>query len=153
MDIGQLLFSFQGRINRKTYWLAILPFAVSYAVADLMTASANRSFVGLGYFIMVVLILPSLAVQTKRWHDRNKSGWWNLISLIPVVGPIWAIIELGFLKGIDAGNSYGLPQAARPSYNYGAQINDLPDTYISDPRRESEPVASGSSISNSWRGQ
>jgi len=48
-----------------------------------------------------------LAVYTKRWHDRNKSGWWSLILLIPIVGPIWMLVELGFLRGTEGTNNYG----------------------------------------------
>ena len=46
-------------------------------------------------------------MQVKRWHDRGKSGWWVLIALIPLVGPIWAIIETGFLPGTSGPNEYG----------------------------------------------
>lgn len=153
MSIGHLFLSIQGRINRKTYWLAILPLSIGYVVADVMTESVDKSIAGPGYLIMVILIWPSLAVQTKRWHDRDKSGWWNLISFIPIVGTIWAFIELGFLQGTPERNIYGLPPAARPAYSYGARINDLQDAYFADPLGKSEPVASGSSVSNSWRGQ
>jgi len=151
MSIGHVLFSIQGRINRKTYWLAILPLAVSYAVTDMMTESADESIVVLAHIIMVILIWPSLAVQTKRWHDRDKSGWWNLISLIPIVGSIWAFIELGFLQGTSARNSYGLPPGARPVCGYGARINDVEDAYIAGPLGESGPVTSSGPFSNSWR--
>ena len=50
---------------------------------------------------------PSVAVQAKRWHDRNKSAWWIAIGLIPVVGPVWAFIENGFLPGDAGENRYG----------------------------------------------
>ena len=53
----------------------------------------------------------SLAIQVKRWHDRNKSGWWVLIGLIPLIGGIWALIETGFLAGDDGENRFGWPSA------------------------------------------
>ncbi|TGR16409.1 DUF805 domain-containing protein, partial [Mesorhizobium sp. M8A.F.Ca.ET.197.01.1.1] len=43
----------------------------------------------------------------KRWHDRNKSGWWTLIGLIPIIGGIWLLIELGILEGTRGANQYG----------------------------------------------
>ena len=49
----------------------------------------------------------SLAVGVKRWHDRNKSGWWMLIILVPVIGSLWYLIECGFLKGTTGPNTYG----------------------------------------------
>ena len=60
------------------------------------------------YLVFGVLITwVSLALQSKRWHDLNKSAWWILIILIPIVGPLWALIELGFLKGAPGRNRFG----------------------------------------------
>jgi uncharacterized membrane protein YhaH (DUF805 family) len=53
------------------------------------------------------------AVMAKRCHDRGKSGWMSLIMLIPLAGPIWALIDLGILAGQDGPNEYGPdPRAA-----------------------------------------
>ncbi len=49
----------------------------------------------------------TIAINVKRWHDRNKSGWWMLIYIIPMIGPLWFFIELGFLPGTDAANRFG----------------------------------------------
>jgi len=152
MDIAQMYLSIRGRISRKPYWLAILPLIVGYAVADVMTESTDEAIAGLGYLIMIILIWPSLAVQIKRWHDRDKSGWWQLISLIPIVGPLWAFIELGFLKGTSGANRYDLPAGTRPSYEYPARISDAKDGYIGDPLRRAPTVTDGGSVKNAWRG-
>ena len=56
--------------------------------------------------LMCLVGYPLLAIHAKRWHDRNKSLWWQLISLIPIIGPIWVSIELGFLKGTKGINRY-----------------------------------------------
>ena len=59
-------------------------------------------------FVMNVLVLwPAIATSVKRWHDRDKSGWWTLINLIPVVGIIWVIVENGFLRGTVGPNRFG----------------------------------------------
>ncbi|MBV7329929.1 DUF805 domain-containing protein [Chloroflexi bacterium TSY] len=50
---------------------------------------------------------PNLAVSAKRWHDRDKSGWWSLIVLIPIIGVIWMLIEVGFLEGTNGPNRFG----------------------------------------------
>jgi uncharacterized membrane protein YhaH (DUF805 family) len=55
----------------------------------------------------LILLYPSLALYAKRWHDRGKSGWWTLIGLIPVIGGIWILIELGILRGTNGPNQYG----------------------------------------------
>jgi uncharacterized membrane protein YhaH (DUF805 family) len=52
----------------------------------------------------------------KRFHDRDKSGWWLLISLVPLIGPLWLLVELGFLQGSEGANRFGPdPLAALPN--------------------------------------
>jgi len=116
-----LLFSFQGRVNRAKFWLVHVAMWVVVAVvfgvlvggAALSTdpEAALRS-VGTvpGIILAVVYILMiwiGLAVGVKRWHDRNKSGWWVLIALVPVIGGLWYLIECGFLPGTAGPNTYG----------------------------------------------
>lgn len=59
----------------------------------------------------LLIIWPSLAIQVKRWHDRDKSGWWVLIGLIAVIGGIWVLVECGFLPGTAGTNRFGPPPA------------------------------------------
>jgi len=55
---------------------------------------------------IVVLIWPLLAIQVKRFHDRNKSGWWGLVGFIPYIGSLWLIVELGFFGPVEEGNRF-----------------------------------------------
>ena len=117
----RLLFSFQGRINRAKYWLVLLATWVVLAVvigvllAPMLTAAdpqaAMASMGAVSMIIMAVLyilmIWIGLATQVKRWHDRNKSGWWVLFALVPFIGVFWVLIECGFLKGTTGPNQYG----------------------------------------------
>ena len=57
--------------------------------------------------LTLIFLWPSLAIYTKRWHDRDKSGWWSLIMFVPVVGALWFLIECGFLRGTDGPNRFG----------------------------------------------
>lgn len=109
MNFGQLYFSFDGRIDRQTYWLkGVLPFwAMTFFVGIFDEAIGADG--GLIAICFLLAALPSLAFQAKRWHDRNKSGWWALINLIPLVGPIWSLVELGFLPGNPGRNRFDLP--------------------------------------------
>jgi uncharacterized membrane protein YhaH (DUF805 family) len=68
----------------------------------------SRNGIGLftGIFALLTLI-PTIIVYVKRFHDRDKSGWWVLIGLIPIIGVIWLLIELGFLKGTPGPNRFG----------------------------------------------
>jgi uncharacterized membrane protein YhaH (DUF805 family) len=62
------------------------------------------------YWVLHVYFLYTIImIQVKRWHDRNKSGAWALINLIPIIG-LWAIVENGFLRGNRESNIYGEPQ-------------------------------------------
>ena len=113
LSISQLLFSFQGRITRATYWLKyFLPYIGIYVltiILDVVLGSFdNKSGIGVmsGIFSLIALY-PSLAVSVKRCHDRNRSGWFLLIGLIPIIGAIWLFIELGCLRGTEGINKYG----------------------------------------------
>ena len=110
MTIAQILFSFNGRIGRGTYWLAaffIIAFTTIVALIDTIVFDYS-SYSGIPTLLARLLIIwPSLAITIKRWHDRDKSGWWILIGIIPYLGLIWAFIETGFLPGTKGPNQYG----------------------------------------------
>ncbi len=110
MDWGALFTSFEGRINRGKFWAgyAVLWVATVVVVGILSAALGDSASFWILYVIAVaILLVAGLAVQIKRWHDRNKSGWWILIGLIPIIGPIWVLIETGFLPGTPGPNDYG----------------------------------------------
>jgi uncharacterized membrane protein YhaH (DUF805 family) len=119
MSIGKILFHFSGRIPRSTYWLAMLGiwaglFAFAF-IAGFLSAvirsghepSGPSTMMPLLVLLMYVCALWStLAVTVKRWHDRGKSGSWVLINFLPIIGPLWSFIELGFLEGTQGPNEY-----------------------------------------------
>ena len=108
IDWNHLLFQFDGRINRAKYWLGFVVVLVGFLIVGGLVAGidsgAARAVLGLAY---LALFWPALAVQIKRWHDRDKSGWWVLIGLIPFIGSLWVLIECGFLQGTEGPNQYG----------------------------------------------
>jgi uncharacterized membrane protein YhaH (DUF805 family) len=112
MDLDKLV-SFSGRIGRGAYWVTSFGTVILYLVALLLM---NRGVIGLivGITLYVVGIVIGLAAQTKRWHDRDKSGWWCLIAFVPVIGGLWAVIETGFLPGTPGSNQYGSPASGSP---------------------------------------
>ena len=111
MDWKYLFTSLEGRIGRQSYWmgaLAIFVITLVAALIDVMLGTMNESGVGIFSGIAsLVMIYPSIVLYAKRWHDRNKSGWWTLILLVPVIGGLWMLIECGFLKGTDGPNRFG----------------------------------------------
>jgi uncharacterized membrane protein YhaH (DUF805 family) len=110
--MGRLLFSFRGRVGRLEFWLMALLSIPFYVGAKLMNGGfAHDPTESPGILLLLPTLWPAFAVTVKRWHDRDKSGWWMLINLIPLVGAIWSLIETGFLRGTDGDNRFG-PEAA-----------------------------------------
>ena len=60
-----------------------------------------------GLLVSLASIYFALAVYAKRWHDRDKSGWWSLIAIVPFIGFVWILVELGMLEGTRGANQYG----------------------------------------------
>lgn len=124
MNWGKLLFSFDGRVGRKGFWIVFaLMFVVGIilnvvAIAPMILAAqtamtsgqAGAEVPGMPIWIWIVfipLIWISLAVQAKRWHDQDKSAWWILINLIPGIGGLIALIMCGFIAGTPGSNRFG----------------------------------------------
>lgn len=111
MDWKYLFTSLEGRIGRQSYWMGVIAMTVITIVAaliDFVTGSAGENGYGIVSIIAALaLIYPAIVLYAKRWHDRGKSGWWTLIGLVPIIGGLWMLIELGFLKGTDGDNQYG----------------------------------------------
>jgi uncharacterized membrane protein YhaH (DUF805 family) len=114
-DFKQFYLSAQGRVNRQQFWLRlVLPgfiISVVLTLIDLAIGTYDKQDgVGLlsGIFSLAILV-PAILIYIKRWHDRDKSGWWNLILLIPIVGAIWFLVEVGFLAGTPGPNRFGPP--------------------------------------------
>lgn len=90
MNLQKMLFSFEGRIGRATYWLAILPLVVAVqliAYAPLLLVSTASDEMPISFMIAIFAgqliwmagLWPMLALGSKRLHDRNKRGWWLAI--------------------------------------------------------------------------
>lgn len=95
---------FDGRSTRRDYWMAVLyNFVISLLVA-VISGAIKMPLLAAIYSIAV--IIPSLAMAWRRFHDTNRSGLWFFIGLVPLVG--W-IIELIILiqPSVDENNQYG----------------------------------------------
>ena len=106
--LKQLLFSFEGRVPRRVYWGVGFGIVLVY-ILIVLGVSAILPEVGgiLALVLYIPLIWISLAVGAKRWHDRGKSGWYNLVGFIPIVGAIWTLVECGCMRGDMGDNAYG----------------------------------------------
>lgn len=107
MDVQRFFLSPQGRLNRKPYWIGVLVLAVIQIVAELAFGGLDDE-VSIGAIVVSLLLLwPNLMLAIKRCHDRDHPGWWLLIALIPLIGPLWLFVELGFLRGTAGPNRFG----------------------------------------------
>lgn len=150
MDFRYLYTSFDGRINRKPFWIAsLIMMGVGILLTMVVVAPVAMMSAGLGTFLSLLLSLaflyPIVALGVKRLHDRGKSGQLMAVFLAPgllmqlgellgltgsqqmIAGEaihvpnmlgwililvsfgvaIWALVELGFLKGTAGANAYG----------------------------------------------
>lgn len=117
MTLKQVLFSFNGRINRATYWVYTLGLTFLFIVALICIAlffnailDVGGSDLFVGIFVVPAVILLyyiGLAIHTKRFHDTNRSGWNYLWSFIPIFGGIYILAVCGCLNGTEAENNYG----------------------------------------------
>lgn len=88
---------FSGRARRKEYWFFVLfniIISIVLAVIDGVTGSfspeAGMGLLG-GIYTLAVLI-PGIAVSVRRLHDTERSGWWLLIALVPLIGAIVLLV-------------------------------------------------------------
>ncbi|MCZ0987677.1 DUF805 domain-containing protein [Streptomyces diastatochromogenes] len=95
---------FGGRARRKEYWLFMLFAWLVYVVLATIGAAAHAPYiVGIA---VVAFLLPALGVTVRRLHDTGRSGWWILIGIIPLVGPI--VLLVFYCSDSEAGaNKYG----------------------------------------------
>lgn len=83
--------NFQGRAERSEFWWFVLFYFVAVIVLSLIDGALDSGGILYGLFLLGT-ILPYLAVSVRRLHDTGKSGWWILLSLVPIVGVIVLII-------------------------------------------------------------
>lgn len=97
---------FDGRASRPAFWwwvLFVILVSIAANIIDLAIGTpVFTALVGLG------LLLPGLSVSIRRLHDTNRTGWWILIYLIPLIGLI--VLLVFYLQQGDPGeNRYGPP--------------------------------------------
>lgn len=99
--------TFSGRARRSEYWWFFLFSLIAYFVAGVIDGAMG--FGDGGLFSAVVsfgLLLPSLAVLARRLHDIDRSAWWILIYIIPLIGLI-VIIVFACTPGTNGANRFG----------------------------------------------
>ena len=97
---------FTGRARRKEYWMYMLAYALVY-VALMVISSVSETIGGLLMLVFALgLLIPSLALGFRRLHDIDKSAWWLLIGLIPILGGL-VLLYFAVLPGTVGPNRFG----------------------------------------------
>ncbi|MBT9551742.1 MAG: DUF805 domain-containing protein [Hydrogenophaga sp.] len=90
---------FEGRATRSEYWWWVLfVFAVAIVMGVLRLGTIGNLF-------SLATLLPSIAVGARRLHDIGKSGWWQLIALIPLIG--WLVLIYWAVQPSEGDNAFG----------------------------------------------
>jgi uncharacterized membrane protein YhaH (DUF805 family) len=110
---------FGGRARRKEYWYFVLfniVVGIVLAWIDALFGTViSSSHIGLGLLSSIyglAVLIPSLALTIRRLHDIDRTGWWILIGLVPLIGAI-VLLVFAVLDGTKGSNQYG-PNPKRP---------------------------------------
>ena len=116
---------FSGRARRKEYWYFVLfnaIFGVALSLIDLILLLWSET-VGIGLLNIIyslAVLIPFMAVSVRRLHDTGRTGWWMLMSLIPIIG--WLVLLVFNVQGGD-------PDANR----FGPNPKSVPDDQEKSP--------------------
>lgn len=108
---------FNGRSRRKEYWMfTLMNFIIGMVLYALMFMGMDYTTgepgalgmlaMGLLGIYFLAILIPSIAVQVRRFHDQDKSGWFVLLGFIPFVGGLIVLVFM-CLEGTRGSNSYG----------------------------------------------
>jgi len=122
-------FAFDGRTARREFWYYVLAYVVIYIVVSFIEGifwggAAYVPHYGYYYYfnprpltglLTLALLLPSLGIAARRLHDIDRSAWWLLIGLIPVIG--WLVLLYWYVQpGTTGTNQFGeIPSAEPPA--------------------------------------
>jgi uncharacterized membrane protein YhaH (DUF805 family) len=95
---------FSGRVRRTEFWMFVLFNIIAGVILGIIDALISTQV--LSYLYELAVLVPTLAVGARRLHDTGRSGWWQLIALIPIVGTI-ILIVFWALEGTPGDNQYG----------------------------------------------
>lgn len=107
LDAFNKYADFTGRATRKEYWMFILFYIIGYVVLSVIGGILGT--IALSLIFSLVLLVPSISIAARRLHDTGRTGWWQLISLIPLIGIIVMIVFL--VQDSQEDNEYG-PKAS-----------------------------------------
>jgi len=100
---------FSGRARRKEYWMFVLIYMVINIILAILGLDIISMIVGLA------LLIPSISIGARRLHDTGRSGWWQLIYFVPLIGLIVMIVFL--VQDSHDDNDYGINPKSEVTVN------------------------------------
>jgi uncharacterized membrane protein YhaH (DUF805 family) len=110
LEVLKKYATFDGRAHRTEFWMFVLVnilISIGLNIVDAVIGT-NGEYGGgvLSSIYSLAVLIPTLAVGARRLHDIGKSGWWQLLALIPIVGAIILIVWFA-TKGHESENEHG----------------------------------------------
>jgi uncharacterized membrane protein YhaH (DUF805 family) len=147
---------FNGRIGRQEYWMFFLFCFLLNVLFEIVNIDVLAMVVSLALFV------PSIGMASRRLHDTGRSGWWQLLWLIPIIGWIILIVWLA-TKTEPIDNAYGAPavpkmgpQGAAPAAAATVPVADssvpMATSTDSKPEATADATADGSASSDGGSG-
>lgn len=99
------LVNLQARLSRGAYWVHCISIWLLFAIATAYVLPTMGSIVT--YFFNSITIAALSIVSIRRLHDRNYSGWWLVLILLPIAGAAWLLWQLALRRGICGDNRWG----------------------------------------------
>ncbi|WP_366656019.1 DUF805 domain-containing protein [Fodinicurvata sp. EGI_FJ10296] len=103
LDLKFMFLTPEGRVGRQTWWIGVGLLFIASLILNALFGSSGF----IQWILSTLILIAGLMLHIKRCHDRDKSGWWCLLLFIPIVGFLWALIDLGILEGSSGANQYG----------------------------------------------
>ena len=107
LDAMRKYAEFTGRATRQQYWMFVLIYIVIY-IALAVVDAVLQSILGFGFLVAIfslVLLVPSISACARRLHDTGRTGWWQLIGLLPIIG--WIVLIVFLVQDSHPDNEYG----------------------------------------------
>ena len=109
--------TFSGRATRPEYWWWILAMIILFTVLGMIDGAVIAPLLGfeafdpeagqpVSFIASLGLLLPNLAVSARRLHDTDRSAWWLLLGLIPLIGTL-VLLFFYVQRGTDGPNRFG----------------------------------------------
>jgi uncharacterized membrane protein YhaH (DUF805 family) len=101
--------NFKDRATRKEYWMFFLFNILVQIGLGIISGILGLGEVLIGLFGLFMFV-PSISIAARRLHDIGKSGWWQLIALIPIIG--FLVLLFFLVSGSDEDNKFGKKRTA-----------------------------------------